>query len=109
MESSPVVDVPVNLNTVWTGPDGFIAANSSYPVETNHTTTIVINSFKRNESGIYICTADFRSLSTFYHMDSNITSDSVQVTTGEIAIATITDSGPGIPIFLTPKGQLKVS
>ena len=84
MESSPVVDVPVTLNTVWTGPDGFTATNSSYPVETTHTTTIVINSFKRNESGIYICMADFRSSSTFYHVNGSAISDSVQVTTDEI-------------------------
>ena len=83
MESSPVVDVPVTLNTSWTGPEGFTATNSSYLVVTTHTTKIVINSFERNKSGIYTCAVDLRS-SSIYHANSSAISDSVQVTTGNL-------------------------
>jgi hypothetical protein len=60
--------------------------NTSYPVATTHTITIVINSFRRNESGIYACAADLRSSSTIYHnvINGSAISDSVQVTTGEM-------------------------
>ena len=78
-----MVDISVNLNTIWTGPEGFIATNSSYHVVTTRTTTIVINSFERNKSGIYTCTVDFGS-SSIYHANSSAISDSVQVTTGEM-------------------------
>jgi hypothetical protein len=84
VELSPVVDVPMTLNTVWSGPDGFRAMNTSYLVVTTHTTTIAINSFGRNESGIYTCMADLRSSSTIYHINGSAISDSVQVTTSEI-------------------------
>ena len=83
MESSLVVDVPVTLNTIWTGPEGFTATNSSHLVVTTLTTTVVINSFKRNKSGIYTCVVDLRS-SSIYHANSSAISDSVQVTTGEM-------------------------
>jgi hypothetical protein len=84
MEFSPVVDVPMTLNIVWSGPDGFTATNASYPVVTTHTITIVINAFERNESGIYTCMADLKSSSTIYHINGSAISDSVQVTTSEI-------------------------
>jgi hypothetical protein len=83
MELSSVVDVPITLNTVWTGPNGFTATNTSYPVVITHITTIVINLFGRNESGIYTCAADLRSSLNIYHINGSTISDSLQVTTGE--------------------------
>lgn len=83
MELSPVVDVPMILNTVWTGPGGFMAANTSHPVMTTYTTTVIINSFGSNESGIYTCTAALSSTSAIYLINGSAISDSVHVTTGE--------------------------
>jgi hypothetical protein len=85
MELSSVVDVPITLNTVWTGPNGFTATNTSYPVVITHITTIVMNSFGRNKSGIYTCTVDLRSSLNIYHINGSAISDSIQVTTGETA------------------------
>ena len=83
VELSPAVDVPMTLNTVWTGPEGFMAANTSHPVMTTYTTTTMINSFGRNESGIYTCAAAL-SFSTIYLINGTAITDSVQVTTGKI-------------------------
>jgi hypothetical protein len=91
VELSPVVDVPMTLNIVWSGPDGFTATNTSesYPGVITHASTIMINSFGRNESGNYICAADLRSSSTVYHVNGTAISDSIQVTTGETTIIAI--------------------
>ncbi len=84
MEFSPVVDVSMALNIVWSGPGGFTATNTSYPVEATHTIMIVINPFERNESGNYTCMADLRPSSTIYHINGSAIYDSVKVTTGEM-------------------------
>ena len=59
VELSPVVDFPVTVNTVWTGPDGFMTNDTAQVVEstTTYTSTAMIRSFGRNQSGTYTCTA----------------------------------------------------
>ena len=66
VELSPAVDVPVTVNTVWTGPDGFMTTNTAQPVRgnpTTYTSTAMVSSFERDQSGNYTCTATV--ISTF--------------------------------------------
>ena len=94
VELGPAVDVPVILNTVWTGPNGFTATNISQPISGisstmyNITSGAVTSSFRRDQSGVYICTASLnassRSSINPYLIDSDTTSESIQVTTSEI-------------------------
>ena len=94
VELGPAVDVPVTLSTVWIGPDEFTATNISQPIlriSPNITSKAVINSFRRDQSGVYTCTASLNASSSFnpYLIDSDtILSESIQITTGEIATIT---------------------
>ena len=62
---SASVDVPVTVNTVWTGPDNF---NSNITAQrmgstTTYTSTVTVSSFGRDQSGNYTCTATVSSAS----------------------------------------------
>ena len=67
-ELSPLVDVPVTVNTVWTGPDGFMATNTAQPVSGNTTTTYAsiatVSSSGREQCGNYSCRATVRAMSS---------------------------------------------
>lgn len=86
VELNQAVDVPMTLSTVWTGPNGFTTTNTSQPDMTTYTSTALINTFGRNNSGIYTCAATLRltsSSTNIYLINGSTTSDSVRVTTGE--------------------------
>ena len=58
----------VTVNTVWTGPDGFMTTNIAQPVmgsTTTYTSTATISSFGRDQSGNYTCAATVSSTSSF--------------------------------------------
>ena len=60
VELSAAVDVAVTVNTVWTGPAGFMTTNTAQPVmgtTTTYTSTAMVSSFGRDQSGDYICAA----------------------------------------------------
>ena len=64
----PAVDDPVTVNTVWTGPDG-VTLSSTDPVMINmmrYTSTVMVSSFGRNQSGNYSCIATVTSISPFF-------------------------------------------
>ena len=68
VELSPAVDVPVTVNTVWTGPDGFMTTNTAQPVigsNTTYTSVVIVSSFGINQSGNYTCTATVSSTTPF--------------------------------------------
>ena len=61
---SPAVDVPVTVNTVWTGPAGFSTTNTAQVMAgstTTYTSTALVSSFGRAQSGNYTCTATVSS------------------------------------------------
>ena len=67
VELSPSVDVPVTVNTVWTGPAGLMIyiASTTQPVAgsttfyTNaHAIVVTCTSFGKDQSGDYTCTAN---------------------------------------------------
>ena len=83
VELSPAVDVPVSVNTVWTGPDGFMTTVTAQHMgsTTAYTSTIMVTSFGREKFGNYSCTASISS-------DSLLTSEtkvgSLRITSGKI-------------------------
>ena len=98
-ELSQALDLPVTVNTVWTGPAEFTTVNTSFHVDMQDTiskfnSTATISSFEREQSGLYTCTATLNSTqnNVTYITNSNTTIGSIQVTTGEtVSIAIATD------------------
>jgi hypothetical protein len=70
VELSPFVDVPVTVNSEWSGPDGFMTTNTAQPVTGGltiiYTSTAMVNSSRsgRNQSGNYTCKATVRAMSS---------------------------------------------
>ena len=88
VELSPAVDVPVTVNTLWTGPDGFITTNTAQPVmgsTTTYTSTVMVNSFQRNQSGNYSCRVTVSSSSPVL-TNSSQRSHTKRITTGKSLI-----------------------
>ena len=67
VEFSSTVDVPVTVNTVWTGPNGVTLSPTTTTTVmeslTRYTSTAMVNSFGRDQSGVYNCSATIRSTS----------------------------------------------
>ena len=87
VELSPAVDIPVTVKTVWTGPDGImILSNDTVILMQNlsvYTSTILISSFGRNQSGNYCCTASVNSTSkSAFVVRVGSLSGTIKVTTG---------------------------
>ena len=97
VELSSVVDLPVTVNTVWTGPAVFTTTNATQPVKGNptvYTSTVMVSSLSRDKSGYYTCTVTVRAMtSTLYLSDSNPQSEAIIVTVGE-TIATMPLNSP---------------
>ena len=84
MVLGPSVDVPVAVNTVWTGPDNFNRNIMAQQIgsTTTYTSTVMVSSlFGRDQSGDYTCTATVSSASP-YIMNSMGSSSTTRVTVG---------------------------
>ena len=60
VELNPAVDVPVTVNTVWTGPDGANITSAARPERKSFTLYTSVNTFHSVDSvdsGNYTCTA----------------------------------------------------
>ena len=82
-----MVNIPVTVTTVWTGPAGFTSSNTAQSVmgsTTTYTSTAMVSSFGRDESGIYTCSATISSVSSF--LIESMTTSSAEVTVGMIMI-----------------------
>ena len=78
---TPAVNAPVTVTTAWTGPDRFMTINAAQPVmesTTTYTSTAMVSSFRRDQSGVYTCTATVNSTSLFSSQ-----SGSTRVTVGK--------------------------
>ena len=63
VELSPAVDVPVTVNTEWTGPDGLTLTFGAPPVMrsfTHYTSKVKLNYVESADSGNYTCTMNIR-------------------------------------------------
>lgn len=66
VELSQLVDVPVTVNVVWTGPARFRAAQTAMAISTSiFNSTVLISSVGRAQSGIYNCQAGVSSTIPF--------------------------------------------
>ena len=86
VELSPLVDVAVNISTVWNGPAGFVATSSAHPVmgsTTTYVSTVMISSFGREHSGVYNCTATVNSASPY--LINSTDQAFIRVSVGEVA------------------------
>ena len=92
VELSPAVDVPVAVNTVWTGPDRFMHHNIAQPDMRSNgiymISTVKIYSFNRNQSGNYNCTVTITSNNSFL-MTSDSSSNTTRVRVGERRLGNI--------------------
>ena len=82
-----MVDIPVTVVTEWTGPAGFVTTNTAQPVVANttlYTSTVIISSFGRDNSGIYTCRATISSTTRNPFVRDSVTLSSYRVTVGEI-------------------------
>ena len=87
MVLSPLVDVAVTVNTVWTGPDGFMTTNTAQPVmgsTTTYTSTAMVSSFGREKSGVYVCGANIDSAISPFLVRSIQMNGTVRVTLGKL-------------------------
>ena len=89
LTSGPEIDIPLRLNMTFKlsrrepVESQLIITPSLVPGST-YTTRTVINSFGREQSGEYACTAMVTSeISNTFLIDSNATSDLLRVTTGK--------------------------
>jgi hypothetical protein len=87
VELSPAVDVLVTVNTVLTTDTGLMNTSTAQSVMgslINYATEFVISSFRRSESGVFICGATVSLPSNAHISDSSTVSHSIRVTTGEM-------------------------
>ena len=86
VELNPVIDVPVTVTTEWTGPDGFMTTNTAQPVvgsATTYTSTAMVSSFERDQSGDYVCGASIDLVVSTFLVRSTQTTETVRVTLGK--------------------------
>ena len=110
VELSPAVDVPVTVNTVWTGPDGYMTTSTAQRVmgsTTTYTSTAMVSSFGRDQSGDYTCTATVSSTSSF--LTDSMGSSSTRVTVGKTShlissLSCVTGSLHNTGVYLSLNG-----
>ena len=84
------VDVSVAVNTVWTGPDNFnrnIIAQQMGST-TTYTSTVMVSSFGRAQSGDYTCRATVSSASPFITGNPSMSGTS-RISVGELVVARV--------------------
>ena len=78
----PAIDVSVTVNIELSNPAGRTLTATAPPVSGfTYTTTAMITSFGRSDSGVYTCTANIESISPFLQASASH-SRTVRVTTG---------------------------
>ena len=87
VELSPAVVVPdrVTVNTVWTGPDGVTLSPTTPVMEnlTRYTSTAMVDSFGRDHSGDYNCSATIKlTSSNMFIRESNVETGIALITVG---------------------------
>ena len=83
-----MVNIPVTVVTEWTGPSGFMITNTAQSIMSsiiNYTSTVAVDSFGRDESGLYTCEATATTTSSFLR-DSASRNGTSRITVGEATI-----------------------
>jgi hypothetical protein len=86
VELSPLVDILVTVNTVWTGPADFMHTTTSTAMRssTNYTSTAIVSSFGREQSGNYNCSVFVNSAIINSFIIPGINSTIIRLTVGKI-------------------------
>ena len=85
VELSSAVDVPVTVSTVWIGPTVITpVTNSVMESLTRFTSTAMVSSFGREQSGVYTCRASINSMLQAYLVGSSSTTGTARVTVGKV-------------------------
>ena len=74
------------LNTMWTGPDGFMTTSTAQPVmgsNTTYTSTAMVSSFGRDQSGMYNCTAVISAMPSNSFFADGVLSGTARISVGE--------------------------
>ena len=84
MELSSAIDIPVTVNMIWTGPNGFMTTQTVKGIveTTNFSATTMIFSFGKTQSGNYTCTASINSTALFLKTSQSVAT-TLMVTTGK--------------------------
>ena len=86
MELSPVEGISLMLNTMWTGPAGFMTTNTAQSVmgsTTTYTSTAMVSSFGRDQSGVYNCIAVISAMPSNSFFADGVLSGTARVSIGE--------------------------
>ena len=89
VELSSAVGVPVTVSPVWSGPAGHgvtitPVTNSVMESLTRYTSTAMVSSFGREQSGVYTCRASINSMPQAYLVGSSSTTGTARVTVGKV-------------------------
>ena len=79
------MDISLSVVTEWSGPQGFVTAQMAQAMTgstTIYTSTYVVSSFGRNESGNYTCATNITSTSLFL-IDSEEQVNTSRITIGK--------------------------
>ena len=78
------IDVPVSVSVLFTAPSGLpVSVTTSSVSGSTYTSTAVIPSWGRDQSGFYTCTAKYQSMpSSSFVTDSDTKSARIRVTIG---------------------------
>ena len=90
-----MVNIPVTVVTQWTGPAGFMITNTAQSIMSSiisYSSTIAVDSFGRDESGIYTCIATATMTSSFLR-DSASRNGAARITVGEATIIEFASTG----------------
>ena len=99
----------LTVDTEWTGPNGFSKNGTAQRMgsTTNYTSTAMVSSFGRDQSGDYNCTATVNSTSSF--LTNSMGSSSTRVTVGKAShlissLSCVTGSLHNTGVYLSLKG-----
>ena len=89
VELNPLVDIPVNVTIEWSRPDRLIANTAQQVIgspATTYTSTAVVSSSGREQTGNYTCKATVRSMTPTHSLIESVGYSSSRVIVGKSVI-----------------------
>ena len=81
---SETIDIPVTVNVQLSDPAGSPLTTTTLSMSgSTYTSTAMVSSFGRDQSGVYNCTVVINSTSNSFLIDSDSQSDVIRVTVGK--------------------------
>ena len=83
-DRSETIDIPVTVNVQLSDPAGSPLTTTTLSMSgSTYTSTAMVSSFGRDQSGVYNCTVVINSTSNSFLIDSDSQSDVIRVTVGK--------------------------